>query len=69
MESDSDQIGNVVKTIYPDNSTTTATYDSFGNKLTSTDQMGQTTQYQYDAENRLIKVTLPGVTIPRPGNS
>jgi RHS repeat-associated protein len=62
-----DQFGKVLKTIYPDNSTTSATYDSFGNTLTSTDQLGQTTQYQYDAENRLIKVTLPAVTNPATG--
>ncbi len=59
-----DQFGNLVKTIYPDDSSMSAAYDSYGNRTSSTDQMGQTTQYQYDDENRLIGVILPAVTNP-----
>ncbi len=62
-----DQFGNVVQTIYPDDSTTSSTYDSNGNKLTSTDQMGQTTQYEYDAENRVVQETLLAVKNPATG--
>lgn len=40
-------------------SSTTFTYDNNGNVLTETDGTG-TTLYQWDFENRLISVTLPG---------
>ena len=62
-----DQFGNLVKTIYPDGSSTGTAYDSFGNKTCTTDQLGQTTQYEYDNENRLISVILPAVTNPATG--
>src|SRR6202035_570929 len=39
--------------------TTSSTYDSNGNKITSTDASGNITAYQYDALNRLILVTYP----------
>jgi len=35
----------------------TLTYDGNGNKLTETNQLGNTTTYAYDTINRLIEVT------------
>ncbi len=62
-----DQFGRNVKTVYADNSIVTATYDSKGNKLTETNQVGQTRTFEYDSSNRLKTVGLPAVLNPATG--
>ncbi len=42
--------------------TTTYCYDLRGNKISSTDIYGNTTKYEYDAFNRLVKTIHPGST-------
>lgn len=42
-----------------DGASATSTYDPEGNKLTDTDRNGQTTSYEYDKLNRLVKTTYP----------
>ena len=41
--------------------TTVITYDNVGNRKTVTDPNGNTTSYDYDALNRLVKTTYPSV--------
>jgi RHS repeat-associated protein len=50
---------NVIRTVYPDGTFTTDTYNALGNLIAATDQRGQTTQYFYDAEGRVIQTLLP----------
>ena len=49
----------MLSTTFPDLTTTSATYDAEGRRLTSTDQMGRVTSFQYDQLGRLIKTTAP----------
>src|SRR5207302_10424443 len=37
-------------------------YDTYGNKLSETDELGHTTTYDYDAYNRLTSTKLPNTT-------
>ena len=46
-----------IKTIYPDQTFASITYDSLGRQSAKTDQAGKTTQYGYDALSRLASVT------------
>ena len=43
----------------PDEYTLKYTYSQFGEKLTSTDALNNTTSYEYDNAGRLVKVTMP----------
>lgn len=53
-----DQWDNVTKTVYPDGTGTSATYDpQYSNPLTSTDEKGTVTKYEYDAKGNLTKLT------------
>ena len=62
--------GTVTKITYPavaaDNgvrSTKTFVYDKYGNKKSETDEVGLTTQWTYDAFNRIATIQLPGFTV------
>lgn len=48
-----DVAGNLVQTIHPDGTTTSATYDAENRKTSETDEAGRVTRYEYDAEGRL----------------
>ena len=72
-----DGLGRVERTIYPDpdgdpgaelpQTETAVTYDSLGRRVAETDQMGQTTYYEYDDAGRLTAVILPAVPHPDTG--
>ncbi len=57
-----DDLNQLVKTTYPDGTTQKASYDSVGNLLSSTDQMGRVTTYSYDFLYRLSAVNYPDGT-------
>src|SRR5207244_3557242 len=61
--------GKTLKTIFADGTFTLSAYDSNGRQTSVTDQMGLTTQYQYDTAGRLIGVTLPAVFDPQSGRT
>jgi YD repeat-containing protein len=52
-----DTSGRLTTLTHPDSSTRTFTYDSADNRLTETDELGNTTSYAYDKLNRLTSVT------------
>ena len=54
-----DTRGNPARTVYPDSTESSATYDAEGRRVTSTDRGGRTTTYTYDALRRLIRTTFP----------
>tara|TARA_E500000305_G_scaffold36763_3_gene28012 strand:+ start:86 stop:17857 length:17772 start_codon:yes stop_codon:yes gene_type:complete len=62
-----DEFGNRTKTIYHDGSFSTQLYDALGHLVSETDAMGQTKSYEYDEQDRLIKVILPAVSDPQNG--
>jgi YD repeat-containing protein len=55
-----DLFGNIVKTIFSDNTIITATYNDKGQKISETNQLGQTRTFSYDDNGQLVKVILPG---------
>ncbi|MEQ1828487.1 MAG: RHS repeat-associated core domain-containing protein [Pirellula sp.] len=59
-----DQLGRAYKTIYPDGSTTQIEFDVWGQIAAETDHRGKTNINAYDANGRLITVTLPAVPDP-----
>lgn len=53
-----DEFDHIVKIIYPDGATTSASYSTqHGQVLEETDEAGTKTQYQYDAKGNLLKKT------------
>jgi len=54
-----DELGYVTEKRYPDGSVVTFTYDARGNLIQYTDATG-TTRQEFDAGDRLIKITYPG---------
>ncbi len=52
-----DFLNRLVRTIYPDSLTTSATYTCCGLKETETDQQGRVSRYQYDPGKRLLSIT------------
>jgi YD repeat-containing protein len=58
-----------LKTTFVDGSFTTSVYDNQGRQISTTDQMGLTTNYQYDIYGRLTGVVLPPVPDPRNNNA
>ena len=66
-----DEFDHVIQTTYtapgcPTTSTSSA-YDALGRKTSDTNQLGQTTSYTYDGDDRLTSVTLPAVWNPATG--
>jgi RHS repeat-associated protein len=55
--------------VVADGSYTTSSYDNRGRQISTTDQMGRTTQYQYDVNSRLTAVVLPAVFDPLSGTT
>jgi len=53
-------------TLYPDGNTATSVYNPAGMEIRSTDPMGLTTEYEYDALSRLVKSSLPPPTAGDP---
>jgi len=47
----------LIKTTYPDGSTTTNSYDEAGRLISTTDANGNTTTYEYDAVGNKISTT------------
>jgi YD repeat-containing protein len=56
-------------TTFEDGSFITADYDDFDRKIVETDAVGQTTQFEYDAQNWLTAVVQPAVINPATGLS
>jgi RHS repeat-associated protein len=54
-----DMYGNIIETIQPDGTTIKAAYNNKGQKISETNQLGQTRTFEYDDNGQLIKVTLP----------
>jgi RHS repeat-associated protein len=57
-----DALNRLVKTTFPDGSTSQTVYNSIGKQNTTTDQGGRQTSYQYDDLGRLTKTTYPDGT-------
>ncbi|TWT35026.1 tRNA(Glu)-specific nuclease WapA precursor [Thalassoglobus neptunius] len=53
------EVGQVSKTIFADGSFITTEYDDFGRKISETNQLGLTRRFEYDAQGRLSRLTLP----------
>lgn len=54
-----DKLGQLIKTINPDNSFTENIYDSVGKQIATRDQLGRQTDYTYDDLGRLVRMTFP----------
>ena len=54
-----DATGRPYRTIFQDNTTVTTAYDQLGRRIAATDQLGQTTNYEYDKYGNLTAVVLP----------
>ncbi|MDR2439761.1 MAG: hypothetical protein LBE12_10390, partial [Planctomycetaceae bacterium] len=52
---------NIIETIQPDGTTIKAGYNDKGQKISETNQLGQTRYFEYDDNGQLIRVTLPEV--------
>ncbi len=52
-----DALNHQTQALYADSTTTSATYDFRGNKLTDTDELGRITSYTYDLAGQLIHTT------------
>jgi RHS repeat-associated protein len=48
---------NILRTVYPDGSSTSTTYNPYNQILTQTDELGTVTQYDYDQKGNLTKLT------------
>ena len=59
-----DRLGRAYKSIAADGSFTLVEFDAWGNVVKETDKGGNTKQNEYDANGRLIAVTLPAVSDP-----
>jgi YD repeat-containing protein len=57
-----DDLGRLVKTIYPDGTTEEMTYDAEGRRLTFKDRADRVTGYVYDPLGRLVRTTFPDNT-------
>jgi fibro-slime domain-containing protein/RHS repeat-associated protein len=57
-----DKLGQLIKTINPDNSFTENVYDSVGKQIASRDQLGRQIDYAYDDLGRLVRLTFPDGT-------
>ena len=55
-----DRFGNVVQTTYPDGTSISATYNDEGQKISETNQLGQTRTFEYSETGQLTAVVLPG---------
>ncbi|MDR2439634.1 MAG: hypothetical protein LBE12_09745, partial [Planctomycetaceae bacterium] len=64
-----DANGNVTKTIFADGTEISAVYNEQGQKISETNQLGQTRQFEYDIKGRLVAVLLPEVLDPKTGTS
>lgn len=64
-----DSLGRLKKTIFPDETFTTISYDSLGRKTAQTDQAGRTRRFEYDTSGRLKAVILPAVGDPCNGDT
>tara|TARA_R110002167_G_scaffold352262_1_gene565134 strand:- start:1303 stop:19128 length:17826 start_codon:yes stop_codon:yes gene_type:complete len=62
-----DLFGNKIKTIYDNNTFTTAIYDESRNLISQTDTVGNTTTYEYNSRGILVAVNLPMVAAPDNG--
>jgi RHS repeat-associated protein len=54
--------GKLLKTTYPDNSTTQTVYNILGQQVTTIDALSRQTTYQYDADGRVTLTTYPDNT-------
>jgi RHS repeat-associated protein len=57
-----DRLGHLVKTIYPDNSTTETVYNENGQQSVAIDQLGRRTSYEYNDAGKVIRATFPNGT-------
>jgi RHS repeat-associated protein len=57
-----DRENRLVKTTYPDGSTTQVAYNSIGKQSATADQLGRATSYTYDAMGRLTRTDFPDGT-------
>jgi RHS repeat-associated protein len=64
-----DAYGNVTKTIFADGTEISAVYNEQGQKISETNQLGQTRRFEYDIKSRLVAVILPAVLNPKTGQS
>jgi len=51
--------GNILQTTNPDDTFIRTGYDTRGQKVSETNQLGQTRTFEYDAQGRLVKVIMP----------
>lgn len=54
-----DKLGQLIKTINPDNTFTENIYDEVGKQIATRDQLGRQTDYTYDDLGRLARITFP----------
>jgi RHS repeat-associated protein len=57
-----DKLNRLVKTTYPDGTTSETAFDSTGHESASVDQQGRRTTYDYDLMGRLVRATYPDGT-------
>jgi RHS repeat-associated protein len=57
-----DGLNRLIKTTYPDSSTTQTQYNPIGKQSVTIDQLGRQTSYQYDLMGRLTQTTYPDTT-------
>lgn len=62
-----DSLGRLKKTIFPDDTFTTISYDELGRRTAQTDQAGRTRRFEYDISGRLKAVILPAAGDPCDG--
>ena len=53
-----DDLGNLTKTMYPDGTFESFTYDANGKNITATDRNGLTVTMKYDRLDRMVKKTV-----------
>ena len=64
-----DAKGRRIKTIFPDNSYTTNSYNAIGQLMFVKDQAGLETDYQYDSLGRMTNISKPQVFNPEGGTN